>query len=884
MSDKLLNSTTTMSKVISILVALLFIVVLVYPIVNSLSNQGSGEDVGHGDPLGASLGYYTALPTDAMTVDIACDGTNITLSGGYSASYPVHDMILMVSDTQSLVVQDGVMFYNDGTTTIPTESVTLTLDSSGLNGKVYEWVYFPTEDGTYGSFDEGVGRGVTVASYNGISVIVKDGKVVDSPTHVVLNPVTENGAMRGYEITGKESIISPIPKVDGLWKFYVKDGNAVIVGYTGTDAVSVLEIPSSVTADGKTYTVTEIESKHSYESIVENTNSITNATLTIPNTVKVIGNSAFYGCGFIGSLTIPDSVTVIGTSAFAGCTKFTGSLIIPNSVTEIGNSAFYRCIGCTSLTIGTSVQSIGDYAFNSCVGFAGSLTIPNSVTSIGDNAFEQCEKFTSLAIGSSVTYIGDNAFHNCKGFAGSLIIPDSVEYIGYSAFSYCIGFTGGTLTLGSSLKTISEGAFGSCHFSGTLTLPDSISDIGMKAFNGNTLTLPTEGDYTQDDWNFNIVNGEITLYKYNGTYNGTLNIPSHITVSGVSYPVTHIGNKITPILETSTNVDTTLTLPNTVTSIESSAFSLCMFLKGALVIPDSVKHIGGNAFSGCRFSSVTFGNSVESIGERAFTGSNISGSVIIPDSVVSIGKSAFSDCYSISGSLTLSNSLESIEKGTFYGCSFTGPLVIPDSVTTINDMAFDGCSGFTSLILGNSVKYIHHYAFESCEGFTGSLILPDSLEYIGSNAFVLCSGFTGSLVIPDSVKYINECAFDSCSGFDGSLVISDSVETIGEGAFQYTSFSSLVNCSSAVIYDLAFEEVPFQTALNIGDAGISGTISDTAEYKDVLSTASAVKKIGDGSESDGIGSVASTLVKLVPILLIVSLLLVFIVPMVYKPN
>lgn len=884
MSDKLLNSTTTMSKVISILVALLFIVVLVYPIVNSLSNQGGEEDVGHGDPIGAPLGYYTALPTEAMTVDIACDGTNVTLSGGYSASYPAQDMILMVSDTQSLCVKDGVMYYNNGVTTVPTESVTLTLDSSGLNGKAYEWVYFPTEDGTYGSFDEGAGRGVTVASYNGISVIVKDGKVVDSPTNVVLNPVTENGAMHGYEITGKESTIYPTPKVDGLWEFYIKDGNAVIVGYTGTETVSVLEIPSSVTADGKTYTVTEIESRHSYESIIENTNSISNATLTIPNTVKVIGNSAFSECEFIGSLTIPDSVTVIGTSAFSGCTKFTGSLIIPNSVTEIGNNAFNRCIGFTSLTIGTSVQSIGNYTFNRCIGFTGSLTIPNSVQTIGDNAFEECNKFTSLTIGISVKYIGDNSFHNCKGFTGSLIIPDSVEYIGYSAFSWCSGYTGGTLTLGSSLQTISRHAFEYCHFSGTLTIPDSITDIGPNAFSGNDLTLPTEGDYTQDDWNFNIVNGEITLYKYIGTYNGTLNIPSHITVSGVSYPVTHIGNKITPILETSTNTDTTLTLPDTVTSIESSAFTLCKFLKGALVIPDSVKRIGNSAFEGCGFSSVTFGNSIESIGDYAFSGSSISGSLIIPNSVVSISKGAFSDCYSISGSLTLSNSLKSIEKSTFYACPFTGSLVIPDSVTYIGDTAFSQCSGFTSLTLGKSVKSIHYFAFESCTGFTGSLILPDSLEFIGPYAFTYCPGFTGSLVIPDSVRYIDGCAFDSCSGLDGTLVISDSVETIGEGAFQYTSFSSLVNCSSAVIYGLAFDEVPFQTALNIGNADISGTISDTVEYKDSLTTASVVKKIGDGSESDGIGGVASTLVKLVPILLIVGLIIAFVVPMVSKAN
>ena len=97
------------------------------------------------------------------------------------------------------------------------------------------------------------------------------------------------------------------------------DGNSVTVTYqqapshphpTYSNASGSLTIPSSVTYNGKNYSVTSI------------------------------GNSAFFNCsGFTGSLTIPNSVTSIGRFAFEGCSGFTGSLNIPNSVTSIGAAA-----------------------------------------------------------------------------------------------------------------------------------------------------------------------------------------------------------------------------------------------------------------------------------------------------------------------------------------------------------------------------------------------------------------------------------------------------------------------------------------------------------------------------------------------------------------
>ena len=100
------------------------------------------------------------------------------------------------------------------------------------------------------------------------------------------------------------------------------------------------------------------------------------ATITIPGSVRTIGERAFYGCGELKRI------------------------LFPTSVISIGNSAFVGCRGLTNLTLPSSVKTVGEYAFQYCTALE-SVFVPKSVTSIGMWAFENCDSLATVYYGGS---------------------------------------------------------------------------------------------------------------------------------------------------------------------------------------------------------------------------------------------------------------------------------------------------------------------------------------------------------------------------------------------------------------------------------------------------------------------------------------------------
>lgn len=116
--------------------------------------------------------------------------------------------------------------------------------------------------------------------------------------------------------------------------------------------------------------------------------------------------------GAATEVVIPNSVKIIGDKAFYNCKGIT-SVVIPDSVQEIGLWAFYECKALPHITIPDSVQKIGQSAFEGCTALA-AVVIPDSVKEIRSKAFAECSSLTAIAIPASVQTIGPEAFLDCK--------------------------------------------------------------------------------------------------------------------------------------------------------------------------------------------------------------------------------------------------------------------------------------------------------------------------------------------------------------------------------------------------------------------------------------------------------------------------------------
>lgn len=358
------------------------------------------------------------------------------------------------------------------------------------------------------------------------------------------------------------------------------DGISVTVtGHVnGTSATGSLNIPSSVTYESTTYSVTSIG-----DNAFMNCWDL-NGYLYIPYTVTTIGNNAFKDCyNLIGSLTL-NSVVTIGNYAFSGCEKLTGQLTLSNSLVLIGNSAFAYCGFTYSLTLPNSLNTIGEYAFSGCSGFSGSLSIPNSVTSIGKGAFMGCSGFTGyLTLSNSVSSINDDTFNNCYGFTGALTIPSSVLSIGKMAFFACFGFTG-SLAIPSSVTTIGYEAFNSCSGITAISIPEATTTIGENAFKGTGWFDIQPGIVYLNGW---------CLGSKYSTTSGSLTIRSG-TKRIADGAFRNCGGIVSVII------------PNTIVSIGSSVFYRCSSLNSVTMLATTVPSLGTNVFTNSTYIYVPY--------------------------------------------------------------------------------------------------------------------------------------------------------------------------------------------------------------------------------------------------------------------------------------
>lgn len=284
---------------------------------------------------------------------------------------------------------------------------------------------------------------------------------------------------------------------------------------------------------------------------------------------------------------------------------------------------------------------------------------------------------------NTVTAIGIAAFYGCTDIT-SITIPDGVISIGECAFDECTSLT--SITIPKSVTSIGKNAFVRC--------------TGLKSIeldNSNTAYSLVDGILFNND--------KTKLIKYPGKKDGT------------SYSI-----------------------PDSVTSIESSAFYGCTNLKN-ITIPESVTYIDEYAFNSCvNLTSVTIPSKVTFIGNRAFQDCSGLTSIVIPDGVTSIEDFAFEYCESLTS------------------------VTIPDSVTVICDSAFNCCRKLTSVTIPDSVTFIEVFAFAHCTSLA-SITLSNNITSIEGRSFVNCESLT-SVKIPFGVTLIEEYAFYGCTSLE----------------------------------------------------------------------------------------------------------------------
>ena len=194
-------------------------------------------------------------------------------------------------------------------------------------------------------------------------------------------------------------------------------------------------------------------------------------SVTIPESVTSIGQSAFESCFSLDSLIIKDAATSIGASAFDGCSHLT-TLSLGKNITTIGDYAFQGCSYLTNVTIPQSVTSIGRQAFY--LTDLNTLTIKGPIKSMGYAAFAGCTNLTSLSLYDGIQTIGEGAFINCTSLE-AVTIPQSVTSIGASAFVNCSNLS--TITIPEKVTTIESNTFNGCSHLESIMLPAGLTSF-----------------------------------------------------------------------------------------------------------------------------------------------------------------------------------------------------------------------------------------------------------------------------------------------------------------------------------------------------------------------------------------------------------------------
>lgn len=205
----------------------------------------------------------------------------------------------------------------------------------------------------------------------------------------------------------------------------------------------------------------------------------------LPDSLKNVGEMAFYGCNGLITVYFPEDLEIIGDGAFTGCTKLELKAL-PAGLKQLGKYSLAYCDAIKELDLSDLNLEIGSDAFTGS-GLV-MVDLPKNLKAIPDGLFFDCENLAVLHLPDSIKSIGDSAFGSCL-LLKELTLPQGLERIGDSVFDECRVTS---LTLPDSMKEIGRNAFMGCNLT-ELNLGSGITELGDGALAGlrlESLVIP----------------------------------------------------------------------------------------------------------------------------------------------------------------------------------------------------------------------------------------------------------------------------------------------------------------------------------------------------------------------------------------------------------
>ncbi len=363
-------------------------------------------------------------------------------------------------------------------------------------------------------------------------------------------------------------------------------------------------------------------------------------TVNLSDGITALGTNLFSGCASLKNITLPSSITALSNGVFNGCTSLE-SISFPKGMTKIPNDILKGCSSLKSVGLEEGITEIGNGAFNGCSGIS-SFNLPSTLTKIGGTAFANCTGLTEIKIPESVTSLGSGVFQGCTGIT-ALTIPEGVTSIPSNMVSGCTNLE--TLNLPSKITTIPSGAFKGTGLK-TIGLPESLTQIPTNLFQNCTrlesIVIPANVK-------------TIGSYAFAGcTSLKSANIPdpcvkidrSAFDGSGLESIDVNNATDVTTAFNNCKNLKS-ITL-HKVTNIANQGFSGCSALT-SITLPATVTKVNSWAFAGCSsLKEVIFESSTPcTVSNTSFTTSALAVSpatyvdaIYVPDNAVDAYKAA----------------------------------------------------------------------------------------------------------------------------------------------------------------------------------------------------------------------------------------------------